>query len=237
MRCRADSGRRSPRRALGLVCALTVVAGLTACQLTVAAPDTSSDRVSSAPPSYPGPVVTPGHDAAAVAAKNLDWQAGNTLSVGVPVGWNDQIGRSSGTAPAWTKLIDKRAGLTRYQNANGCLLDDWQTVDQQALMVTEDDRSSTLALFKYLVPELAAEALRDTDWPWTGDAGKPGPVIQFLSARKPAVAGVPANIFSARMLNHAGVGLVLSLACPAEALIDPTLAALRDELTVQPPAQ
>lgn len=222
-----------------LLSTLTIV-GLTGCQLTIAAPEQSNKAPASATPSYSTPVIAPGHDAAAIAAKDLDWQAGNALSMGVPVEWNDQLSQNQTggeAAPVWAKVISKRAGLSRYQNANGCLLDYWQTQNQQALMVVEDDRSSTLALFKYLLPELDAEGLKDTDWPWSKDAGKPSPIIQFLSMRKKAAGGRPASYFSARMLNHSGVGLVLSVACPSDALLEPTLASARNSLTVLPPQQ
>lgn len=219
-------------------CALLVL-GLAGCRFTVAAPESTSGTAAGSTTSYSAPVIRPGHDAAAVAAKDLSWQAGNTLSVGVPVAWNDQLGRApaTGAAPEWVKQISNQGGLSRYQNANGCVLDYWQTLNQQPLMVTEDDRASTVALFTYLAPELAADALKETDWPWHKDAGKTSPVIQFLAARKGAAAGTPASYFSARMLNYAGVGLVLSLSCPSEALIDPTLASARAGLTVQPPQQ
>ncbi|ABY23412.1 hypothetical protein RSal33209_1676 [Renibacterium salmoninarum ATCC 33209] len=225
---------------LGFALATLSVAALSGCQLNVPAPEVSSGT--SGTPSYQAPTITPGHDAAAVAGKDMDWKAGNDLSLGVPVAWADQLAQATDptgaqTPSEWKPLKIKQAGESEYSHANGCLLSYWQNVNQGPLMVTEDDKASTIALFKYLMPAVSPDDLKESSWPWSQQPGKPSPSIQFLSARHKASATSPAWIYSARMLNHTGGSLVLRLSCPNDALLDSTLAAAQTKLVVSPPQQ
>ncbi|NYE94936.1 hypothetical protein FHU41_001157 [Psychromicrobium silvestre] len=224
------------------ISALLLLAGLTACTITVPSPQDTSTLSPSPSPTYSAPTVLPGHNADAVAAKELSWAAGNTLSVGVPVAWTDQLTEpdTSGdkTVPSkWKSVKLNQAGWTEYQHANGCVLSLWQTVNQQSLMVANDDKASTVALFKYLIPSILPETLKATTMRWAKELDKPSPKIQLLTLRTPAKNKNPARIYSARMFNRAGTGIVFSLSCSSDALLNSTFNSIQPKLAVSPPQQ
>ncbi|WP_052663688.1 hypothetical protein [Psychromicrobium lacuslunae] len=222
--------------------AFAATAGLTACTFTVQAPQDTSTISPSQSPSYQGPTILPGHNADAVAAKDMTWAAGNTLSVGVPVGWSDQLTQvemvnNKTPPPSWKELKSNQAGWTEYQHVNGCVLSYWQSVNQQNLMVANDDKASTVALFKYLVPSILPEVLKVSTMRWAKQLDKPSPKIEFLSIRTSAKGKSPAKLYSARMFNRAGTGLVFSLSCATDALLNSTFASAQNKLVVSPPQQ
>ncbi len=225
-----------------MVLAALALVGLAGCTIRVNQPEDTSSRSASPTPSYAAPTILPGHDAAAVAAKDMTWAAGNTLSIGVPVGWNDHVPEVTSTGnetpPAeWKAARLNQGGWTEYQNVNSCTESHWFTVNQQPLMTAEDDLASTRALFHFLMPSVLPEVLKETTMRWGQDLSKPTPSVQFLSWRQNAAAGHPAILYNARMFNHAGTGLVFTLSCPTDALLDATYAALLNKLSVAPPGQ
>ncbi|WP_394938953.1 hypothetical protein [Psychromicrobium sp. YIM B11713] len=222
--------------------AVSLSAAVSGCSFTLKVPQDTSTISPSPTPSYAAPTVTPGHNADAVAAKDMTWAAGNTLSAGVPVGWGDQLLQADVVngktpPPSWKLLRSNQAGWTQYQHGNGCQLSYWQTINQQGLMVTNDDRASTLALFKYLVPSILPETLKVTTMRWARQLDKPSPKIELLSLRTPAQGKSPAKLYSARMFNRAGSGIAFSLSCPNDALLDATFNSVQSGLAVLPPQQ
>lgn len=227
-----------------MVAVATVLAAtLSGCTIAIPeAPSPASESVSSAPPSYAAPTVVAGHDAAAVAAAPMTFAAGNTLQAGVPVGFSDALGQpSEGTLgtpgpPEWTLLKNNVAGQTQYSNAAGCQLAHWTTTNQGPLIAEGDDKSSTSNLMKYLIPSVTESALSEATLPWVEEAGKKGQSISFLSFTRKASKDVKASTVWARMLGTADTGLVVTLACPTDALLTDTTAKVMTKLSVAPPS-
>lgn len=234
--------RRAKLGAVAGLLGIGLMMSLTACTFTVQSPQDTSTISASPKPTFAAPTITAGHNADAVAAKDMSWAAGNTLSVGVPVSWGDQLTQvdvvgNKTPPPSWKPVKSNQTGWTEYQHANGCLLSYWQTANQQGLMVPNDDKASTVALFRYLIPSILPETLKGSTMRWAKQLDKPSPKIDFLSLRTPAKDKLPARLYSARMFNKAGTGLVFSLSCATDALLNSTFSASQSKLAVAPPQQ
>lgn len=216
---------------------------ISGCTITVPVNQPSVSVSSTPKPTYAPPTIQAGHNAAAVAAKNMSFQAGNSLSPGVAVGFSDVLGQGEGTysdkpqPPEWKLLAQNVAGRTSYSNQSGCLMTYWTTANQGPLIVAGDDRASTLKLFGYLIPSVVPGALAEATWPWVSEAGKNGPTISFLRYNTKASASGPASALWARMLGTSNTGLVISLSCPTDALLASTAPRLAAKLTVAPPTE
>lgn len=223
--------------------AAVLAATMSGCTIAIPeAPSAASESVSSAPPSYAAPTVVAGHDAAAVAAAPMTFAAGNTLQAGVPVGFSDALGQpSEGTLgtpgpPVWKLIKNNVAGQTQYSNAAGCQLSHWTTANQGPLIADGDDKSSTSNLMKYLIPSVTESALSESTLPWVEEAGTKGQTIAFLSFTRKASKGVLASTVWGRILGTADTGLVVTLACPTDALLAETTAKVMTKLSVAPPS-
>ncbi|MHC6230375.1 hypothetical protein ACX5I6_12010 [Arthrobacter sp. MMS24-T111] len=97
------------------------VAGLGAVLLAGCSVDVRDPAAPETPPGTPvlsTPTITPGHDAAAVAARDLPFAAGGTLAPGVPVGISDELKR----APGWKQVTEDVSGASQYAKADGCVV-------------------------------------------------------------------------------------------------------------------
>ena len=79
--------------ALPLTLALAL-AGSAGCSVGV--PDPAAPRDIQTTPPLATPTITPGHDAAAVAAKDLPFTAGDSLAAGIAVGLSDGLREAPG---------------------------------------------------------------------------------------------------------------------------------------------
>ncbi len=212
------------------------------CTIAVPVAPPSESTRATAPPSYAAPTVQAGHDAAAVAAQNMGFEAGTTLSPNIAVGFSDILGQADNAydvapVPAeWTLVKNNVAGQTQYANAAGCKVAYWVSANQGPLITSGDDRASSADLMKYLIPSLVPDSLKETSLPWVAEAGKPGPVITFLGYGTRSAAGVDASSVWGRMLGTAGTGLLVSLACPTDELLATTTPRVFTKLSVAPPS-
>ncbi|WP_139244162.1 hypothetical protein [Arthrobacter alpinus] len=228
--------------ALTVSLAISLTGSLTGCSISVPSPTAPTAENSAPATTYAPPTVVAGHDAAKVAAAPMTFEAGNTLSAGVAVGFSDVLGQPSqdySTTPApaeWTLVKDKVAGQTQYKNAAGCQVAYWTTVNQGPLITAGDDKASTVKLMKYLIPSVIAESLGEAKLPWVAEAGKPGPGITFLGFSTKAGKDVMASTVWGRMLGTANTSLLVSLACPTDELLAATTPAVMAKLSVAPPS-
>ncbi len=222
--------------------AIATLAALSGCSIAIpsSVPETSAQP---APPAtYVAPTVVAGHDAAAVAASPMTFAAGATLSSGVAVEFSDILGQppqdyaQAPGPPDWKLLKKNVAGRTQYNNDAGCQLAYWTTTNQGPLITQGDDKTSSTALLKYLIPSVMDSSLTESALPWVADAGKPGPKISFLAFNTKAAKGVMASTVWARMLGTANTGLLVTLACPSDVLLASTTPAVMEKLSVAPPS-
>ena len=226
--------------ALALAAALT----LTACTITLPATETPATAPSAPPPTFAPPTVVAGYDAKAIAGAPMTFEAGNSLRPDVPVAFHDILGEPVQAAdytqtpgpPEWKLLVNKVGGQTRYSNASGCQLTYWTTTRQGPLIAQGDDRASTVALMKYLLPSVMESSLGEAQLPWTAEAGKAGPGISFLAFGTKAGKDVMASTVWARVLGTADTGLLLTLACPTDELLAATTPKVMTKLSVAPPS-
>ncbi|TDT82561.1 hypothetical protein DFO47_102492 [Arthrobacter sp. AG258] len=175
------------------------------------------------PPSTPAlstPTITPGHDAAAVAARDLPFAAGGTLAPGVPVGISDELQR----APGWKPVTKDVSGASQYAKADGCVVAARVSTGQGPL-VRGDDRESTVALFQYLDATIQPSYLTTETLQWGGSVEEPGKSVEVLVLEPAAHGGKPTAVL-ARVFGTAGSSAYISVSCP-----DPgSLAAARKDV-------
>lgn len=232
--------KRTPAAAVAAA-ALAVAVGLAGCSITIPNPEPAVTGSPAPAPTFAPPTVVAGHDAKAVAAAPMSFEAGNTLSPGVPVGFSDILGAPADYSetpgpPEWKLLRANVAGQTQYSNAAGCQLAHWTTTNQGPLIEQGDDRASTVALMKYLVPSVIESSLTEAKLPWVAEAGSNGPAISFLAFQTKAGPGTMASTAWARLLGTANTGLLVTLACPTEDLLAATTPKVMAKLSVAPPS-
>jgi hypothetical protein len=155
------------------------------------------------------PTITPGFDAAAVAAQDLPFASGKILAQGVPVGIADGLKE----APGWKTVKDNVAGESQYLKADGCLVAA-KVRTNQAVLARGDDRESTVALFQYLDPTILPEYLKPATLRWGGDESTPGHSVEVLVLDETAPAGGRAAAVLARLFATAGSSVYVSVSCP-----------------------
>ena len=109
---------------------------------SVGVPDPTAPKVEQTVTALATPTITAGHDAAAVAAKDMTFSAGNSLAAGVPVGISDGLKE----APGWRQVKQNVAGESQYLKSDGCLVAAKVSTNQTPLALKED-RDSTVGLF------------------------------------------------------------------------------------------
>ncbi len=178
------------------------------------------------------PTITPGHDADAVAAKDLPLSAGGTLAAGVPVGIADGLQE----APGWKLAQATAQGYNRFARKDGCQVTTRLSLNQGALAVAGDDKASTEALFAYLDPGIEPAFLKTETLRWGADTDKPRRKVQVLAFNaRPAADG---KVFSvlARLFATAGSSVYVTVACPSATALATAKADVANYLPLIPPS-
>jgi len=201
---------------LAIACAAGLFAG--GCSVDVRDPSVPAASATTTTPATP--TITPGHDAAAVAAQDLPFAAGGTLAPGVPVGISDELKG----APGWKLEKDSVAGASQYAKADGCVAAARVSTGQDPL-VRGDDRESTVALFQYLDATIQPSYLKPENLQWGGTPDAPGKNVEVLAFEQAATGGRSTAVL-ARVFGTAGSSAYISISCPDVA----TLAAARKDV-------
>lgn len=193
--------------------------------------DPAAPEPAASTPAVATPTITPGHDAEAVAGRDLPFAAGGTLAPGVPVGISDGLKE----APGWKAGSRNVAGESRYTKADGCLVAAKARTNQDAL-ARADDRESTIALFEYLDPSILPGYLKTETLQWGASPEGPGRAVEVLALEPAPQPGGRATAVLARLFGTAGSSVYVSISCPDAA----SLAAARSDvvrfLPLVPPA-
>lgn len=203
---------------------------LAACSVNV--PDPTAPKPSPSESTLATPTITPGHDAAAVAAKDLPLGAGGALAPGEPVTVSSRLEE----VPGWSVAHSGLQGETRYQKVDGCVAVARVSVNQGPLVVPGDDAASTKELFKYLDPGIVPERLKPASLAWGGDSDKPRHKVEFLALESAAASGGKAALVLARLFSSPASSVFLSLACPDDGALTKARADVEAQVVVVPPA-
>jgi hypothetical protein len=209
--------------------ALLGVTALGGCSVGV--PDPAAPKVEPIVTALATPTITPGHDAEAVAAKDMPFSAGGSLAAGVPVGISDGLKE----APGWQQVKENVAGESQYLKADGCLVSAKVRTNQGPLAL-QDDQESTVGLFTYLDPTILPGYLKTATLRWGGAPGKPGPSAEVLVLEKPGQPGVRSTAVMARLFGTAASSVYISVACPDDATLAAARADVAERLRLAPPA-
>lgn len=215
------------RRGGALLALASLLAGC-----SVGIPDPAAPKPASSAAGPATPTVTPGHDAEAVAARDLPFAAGDSLAAGVPVRLSDGLRG----APGWTPGSQDLAGASEYRKADGCQATARVRVNQWPLVVPGDDKASTEALFRYLDPSILPSYLTPETLRWGGEPDKPGPRVEVLVLDGGGKAGTRASASYARLFAKAGSSVYISVSCPDRAALAAARADVAARLAVLPPS-
>lgn len=210
----------------GALLGATVLAGC-----SVGVPDPAAPKVEQTATALATPTITPGHDAAAVAAKDMPFSAGATLADGVPVGISDGLKGVRG----WTQVKQNVAGASQYRKADGCLVAA-KVRSNQLPLVLNGDRESTVGLFTYLDPTILPAYLKTGTLRWGGEPGKPGPKVEVLALERPGQPGASSTAVLARVFGAAASSVYISISCPNAATLTAAKAEVAARLVVVPPS-
>jgi len=215
-----------------VVAAVAAAALLGGCSIGV--PDPAA-RSTLPPTSGPAtPTITPGHDAGAVAARDMPFSAGPSLAHGVPVGLSEDLAE----APHWKQVVSNAGGASRYRKSDGCQVAA-EVRQNQWPLVAAGDRESTAALFAYLDPTILPAYLKPASLRWGGERGKPGPAVEVLALERAAKPGGQkagsATAVLARVFGTAGSSVYVSASCPTAAALAGARADIVQWLRVVPP--
>jgi hypothetical protein len=208
--------------ATALLTATMFGAVLAGCSIDV--PDQAAPTMEQSATGLATPTITPGHDADAVAAKDLPFTAGGALAPEAPVGISDGLKQ----APGWRPVKENVAGESQYVKTDGCLVAA-KVRKNQAPLALGDDRASTVGLFTYLDPGILPGYLKTETLRWGGDAEKPGPRVEVLVLEKPAAPGTRATAVMARLFSTPASSVYISVSCPDAS----TLAAARQDVAAR----
>ncbi|WP_458109092.1 hypothetical protein M1D51_07495 [Arthrobacter sp. R3-55] len=221
---------RNVRRRVAGIAALAAV-GAVASGCTVNVPDPTAPKPTPSQSSLATPTITPGHDAAAVAAKDLPLAAGNTLAPGDPVTVSTRLEE----VPGWTVIHSGLQGEVRYRKDDGCNLAVRVSVNQGPLAVAGDDAASTKELFRYLDPGIALDSLKPVSLRWGQDSDKPQHNVELLALESSAAKGGNAAVVMARLFSAPASSVYISVACPDDGSLDKARAEAAAQLVVVPP--
>jgi hypothetical protein len=220
---------RVRRRIVPLLAALLGAALAGGCSMGV--PDPAAPEPVADAPVLATPTITPGHDAEAVAARDLPFAAGGILARGVPVGISDGLK----DAPGWKAVRESVAGGSQYLKADGCVVSA-KARSNQAVLARGDDLESTVALFQYLDPTIQPGYLKTATLRWAGDGSSPGRTVEVLVLEKSAGAGGRATAVLARLFGTAESSVYVSLSCPDATALAAARADVVRFLPVLPPS-
>ncbi|MBT2586056.1 hypothetical protein [Arthrobacter sp. ISL-95] len=217
------------RRLAGLVAGGAAGVLLAGCSVNV--PDPAAPKPSPSVSTLATPTVTPGHDAAAVAAKDLPLAAGGTLAPGEPVTVSSRLEE----VPGWSVVHSAQQGENRYKKADGCTFVVRVSVNQGPLVVAGDDAASTKELFNYLNAG-ALEGLKPASLRWGEGSDKPQHSVEFLGLESSAASGGKPAVVLARLFSAPASSVYVSLSCPDDATLNAARAEAMARLVVVPPS-
>jgi hypothetical protein len=217
------------RRLAGLVAGGAVGVLLAGCSVNV--PDPAAPQPSPSVSTLATPTITPGHDAAAVAAKDLPLAAGGTLAPGEPVTVSTRLEE----VPGWSVVHTALQGENRYKKTDGCTFVVRVSVNQGPLVVAGDDAASTKELFAYLNAG-ALEGLKPVPLRWGEGADKPQHSVEFLGLESSAASGGKPALVLARLFSAPASSVFVSLSCPNDAALNAARAEALAQLIVVPPS-
>ncbi len=199
---------------------------------TVNVPDPAAPKPSPSVSTLATPTITPGHDAAAVAAKDLPLAAGETLAPGEPVTVSTRLEE----VPGWSVVHSALQGETRYKKTDGCILAVRVSVNQGPLVVAGDDVASTKELFNYVNSGVAVDGLKPASLRWGEDSDKPQHNVEFLSLESSSASGGQSAVVLARLFSAPASSVYVSLACPDDKTLASARAEIMARLVVVPPS-
>lgn len=230
-------GRRQFRALVGAVPGLGVVPAVAAlgallAGCTVNVPDPAAPKPSPSESTLSTPTITPGHDAEALAAKDLPLDAGGTLAPGDPVLVSSRLEE----APGWSVVHSGLQGETRYAKTDGCAVVVRVSLNQGPLVVPGDDAASTKELFRYVDPGIAVVKLTPASLRWGQDSGKPEHSVELLALESAPASGGVASVVLARLFSSPASSVYISVACPDSGTLAKARAEVQSRLAVVPPA-
>jgi hypothetical protein len=212
--------------AVGALLGMLALAGC-----SVGVPDQETPKVQQTATAVATPTITPGRDAAAVAAQDMPFSAGASLAEGVPVGISDGLKN----APGWMPVKENVAGESQYVKSDGCQVAAKIRANQSPLVLT-DDRESTVGLFTYLDPTILPAYLKTATLRWGGGPGKPGPSVEVLVLEEPGQPGARSTAVMARVFGTAASSVYVSVSCPDAATLAAARAEVAARLVIVPPS-
>lgn len=217
------------RRLLGLG-VLASAAVLGACSVNV--PDPTAPKPSPVESMLSTPTITPGHDAAAVAAKDLPLSAGASLVPGDPV----TIASKLQEAPGWSLVHAAMQGEDRYRKSDGCVVVTRVSVNQGPLVEAGNDEASTKAMFQYLNPAIDAGRLKPVSLRWGQDSDKPLRQVELLALESSAAGGGTSALVLGRLFSGPAASVYVSITCPDDAALAKARADVESGVVLVPPA-
>jgi len=224
------AGRPGRARHRGVPLAFACLGAVLMVGCSVGVPDPSEPAVTSNTPVLATPTITPGYDAAAVAARDLPFAAGGTLAPGVPVGISDELKG----APGWKLETENVAGASQYAKTDGCVVAARVRTGQAAL-VRGGDRDSTVALFQYLDGTIQPSYLKTETLQWGATPDAPGKNVEVLALEQAAPGGRSTAVL-ARVFGTADSSAYISVSCPDAAALASARNDVRRYLPLLPPA-
>lgn len=207
-------------------------AGLLIAGCSVNVPDPAAPQPSTAESTLSTPTITPGHDAAAVAAKDLPLGAGGTLVPGEPVTYASRLEE----VPGWSAVHSGLQGENRYANADGCVAVARVSVNQGPLVVPGDDVASTKALFQYLDAGVDTEKLKAATLRWGQDSEKTQRSVELLALESGSTAGGKPALVMARLFSGPASSVYVSIACPSASALAKAKADVQAQVALVPPS-
>ncbi|WP_430266581.1 hypothetical protein [Pseudarthrobacter sp. J1763] len=198
----------------------------------MAVDDPKAPKPAPSTPTLATPTVIPGHDAAAVAAKDMTFAAGNTLAASVPI----SFGQGLEETPGWRITRNNVDSGTDYTSTAGCIVSAKTRTKQRSLSVAGDDNAATAGMFAYLDSSVLPEYLKTAQLRWGGDDEKPGKKLDVLALETKAAPPVRASVVYARVFSQAESTLLLSISCPTDAALAAAKGTVIKRMVVQPPA-
>lgn len=206
-------------------------AGVLLAGCSVNVPDPAAPKPSPSVSTLATPTITPGHDAAAVAAKDLPLTAGGTLAPGEPVTVSTRLEE----VPGWSVVHSALQGENRYKKTDGCTLAVRVSVNQGPLVVAGDDAASTKEMFSYLNAG-ALDGLKPASLRWGEGSDKPQHSVEFLGLESSAASGGKSALVLARLFSAPASSVYVSLSCPDDATLKAARAEALAQLVVVPPS-
>ncbi|GAA3282009.1 hypothetical protein [Paenarthrobacter aurescens] len=217
------------RRLAGLVAGGATGVLLAGCSVNV--PDPAAPAPMPSVSTLATPTITPGHDAAAVAGKDLPLAAGGTLAPGEPVTVSTRLEE----VPGWSVVHSALQGENRYKKTDGCTFAVRVSVNQGPLVVAGDDAASTKELFSYLKGG-ALDGLKPASLRWGEGSDKPQRSVEFLGLESSAAVGGKPALVLARLFSAPASSVYISLSCPDDATFNVARTEALSRLVVVPPS-